>query len=90
MLESFTHRVVDVAVDQVKGQDQIDIIRDFGFPVPSQVIAHMLGVAQTGSTTSSTGRATSSGSSRSRVSAGATSRGAIGRHVGPEAAGAAH
>jgi cytochrome P450 len=45
MLESFTHRVVDEALDRVKGQDQIDIIGDFGFPVPSRVIAQMLGVA---------------------------------------------
>ncbi len=45
MLESFIHRVVDEALDRVKGQDQIDIIGDFGFPVPSRVIAHMLGVS---------------------------------------------
>ncbi len=45
MLESFIHQVVDEALDLVKGQDQIDIIGDFGFPVPSRVIAHMLGVA---------------------------------------------
>ena len=44
-LESFVHRAVDEALDRVKGQDQIDIIADFGFPVPSRVIAHMLGVA---------------------------------------------
>jgi cytochrome P450 len=45
MLESFAHQVVDEALDRVKGQDQIDVIGDFGFPVPSRVIAHMLGVA---------------------------------------------
>jgi pimeloyl-[acyl-carrier protein] synthase len=45
MLESFTHRVVDEALDRVNGQDQIDIIGDLGFPMPSRVIAHMLGVA---------------------------------------------
>ncbi len=45
MLESFIHQVVDGALDQVKGQEQIDIIGDFGFPVPSRVIAHMLGVS---------------------------------------------
>ena len=45
MLESFVHQVVDEALDRVKGQDQIDVIGDFGFPVPSRVIAHMLGVA---------------------------------------------
>jgi cytochrome P450 len=45
-LESYTRRVVDEALDRVKGQEQIDIIADFGFPVPSRVIAHMLGVAQ--------------------------------------------
>jgi pimeloyl-[acyl-carrier protein] synthase len=45
MLESFVHQVVDEALDRVKGQDQIDIIGDFGFPVPSRVIGHMLGVA---------------------------------------------
>jgi pimeloyl-[acyl-carrier protein] synthase len=44
-LESFIRREVDAALDCVKGQDQIDIIGDFGFPVPSRVIAHMLGVA---------------------------------------------
>jgi cytochrome P450 len=43
-LESFVHRAVDEALDRVKGQDQIDIIADFGFPVPARVIAHMLGV----------------------------------------------
>lgn len=43
-LESFVHRAVDEALDRVKGQDQIDIIADFGFPVPALVIAHMLGV----------------------------------------------
>jgi cytochrome P450 len=45
MLESFTHRVVDEALDRADGQDQIDIIGDFGFPVPSRIIARMLGVA---------------------------------------------
>jgi cytochrome P450 len=45
MLESFIHSVVDEALDRVGGQDQIDIIGDFGFPVPSRVIAHMLGVS---------------------------------------------
>jgi cytochrome P450 len=44
MLEPFIHQVVDETLDRVKGQDQIDIIGDFGFPVPAQVIAHMLGV----------------------------------------------
>jgi cytochrome P450 len=44
-LEPYVHRVTDEALDLVKGQDQIDIVRDFGFRVPSQVIAHMLGVA---------------------------------------------
>ncbi len=45
MLEPFIHSVVDEALDRVEGRDQIDIIGDFGFPVPSRVIAHMLGVA---------------------------------------------
>lgn len=45
MLEPFVQRVVNEALDRVKGQEQIDIIGDFGFPVPSRVIAHMLGVA---------------------------------------------
>jgi cytochrome P450 len=45
MLESYVHRVVEEALDRVKGQGQIGIIGDFGFPVPSRVIAHMLGVA---------------------------------------------
>ena len=45
MLEPYIHRVTDEALERVKGQDQIDIIRDFGFRVPSRVIAHMLGVA---------------------------------------------
>jgi cytochrome P450 len=45
MLESYVHRTVDEALDQVDGKDQIDIIGDFGFPVPSRVIAHLLGVA---------------------------------------------
>ncbi len=45
MLEPYIHRVADEALDRVKGQDQIDIIRDFGFRVPSRVIAHMLGVS---------------------------------------------
>jgi len=45
ILESYIHRVADEALARVKGQDQIDIIRDFGFRVPSRVIAHMLGVA---------------------------------------------
>jgi len=45
-LESFIYQAVDEALDRVKGQDQIDIIADFGFPVPSRVIGHMLGVAQ--------------------------------------------
>lgn len=45
MLESFTRRAVDEALDRVEGKDQIDIIGDFGFPVPSRVIAYMLGVA---------------------------------------------
>jgi cytochrome P450 len=45
MLESYTRRVVNEALDRLKGKDQIDIIADFGFPVPSQVIGHMLGVA---------------------------------------------
>jgi cytochrome P450 len=45
MLESYTRRVVSEALDQLKGKDQINIIADFGFPVPSQVIGHMLGVA---------------------------------------------
>jgi cytochrome P450 len=44
-LEPFVHRAVDEALDGVEGQDRIDIIGDFGFPVPSRVIAHMLGVA---------------------------------------------
>jgi cytochrome P450 len=44
-LEPFIRKAVDTALDRVAGQDQIDIISDFGFPVPSQVIAHMLGVA---------------------------------------------
>lgn len=44
-LEPFIARVVDQALDRVKGQEQIDIVADFGFPVPSRVIAHMLGVA---------------------------------------------
>jgi cytochrome P450 len=44
-LETFIHQAVDEALDRVKGQDQIDIIADFGFPVPSRVIGHMLGVA---------------------------------------------
>ena len=43
-LESFVQRAVDEALDRVKGRDQIDIIADFGFPVPARVIAHMLGV----------------------------------------------
>ena len=38
--------MVDEALGRVNGKDQIDIIGDFGFPVPSRVIAHMLGVAQ--------------------------------------------
>ena len=46
ILESFIHQAVDDALDRVDGQDQIDIIADFGFPVPSRVIGHMLGVAQ--------------------------------------------
>ena len=46
MLESFVHQAVNDALDRVDGQDQIDIIADFGFPVPSRVIGHMLGVAQ--------------------------------------------
>ena len=45
MLESFTQRVAEEALDRVSGKDQIDVISDFGFPVPSRVIAHMLGVA---------------------------------------------
>ncbi|SRR5712691_2306313 len=44
MLEPFIHQIVDETLDRVRGQDQIDIIGDFGFPVPAQVIAHMLGV----------------------------------------------
>jgi cytochrome P450 len=44
-LEPFIHRTVKAALDRVAGQDQIDILGDFGFPVPSRVIAHMLGVA---------------------------------------------
>ena len=43
-LESFVHRAVDETLDRVQGQDQIDVIADFGFPVPASVIAHMLGV----------------------------------------------
>ena len=45
ILESFIHQAVNDALDRVDGQDQIDIIADFGFPVPSRVIGHMLGVA---------------------------------------------
>jgi cytochrome P450 len=45
MLESFTQRAADEALDRVSGKDQIDIIGDIGLPVPSRVIAHMLGVA---------------------------------------------
>jgi cytochrome P450 len=45
LLESYVRRVTEEALDRVDGQDQIDIISDFGFPVPSRVIAHMLGVA---------------------------------------------
>jgi cytochrome P450 len=44
-LEAYVHRAVDEALDRVQGQDQIDVIRDVGFPVPSRVIAYMLGVA---------------------------------------------
>jgi cytochrome P450 len=44
-LESFIQQAVDEALDGVRGQDQIDIIADFGFPAPSRVIGHMLGVA---------------------------------------------
>jgi cytochrome P450 len=44
-LESYIQQAVDEALDRVQGADQIDIIRDLGFPVPSRVIAHMLGVA---------------------------------------------
>jgi cytochrome P450 len=44
-LESYVQRVVDEALDHVRGKDQIDILGDFGQPVPSRVIAHMLGVA---------------------------------------------
>jgi cytochrome P450 len=44
-LEPFVHRAVDETLDRVRGQEQVDIIGDFGFPVPSRVIAHMLGVA---------------------------------------------
>jgi cytochrome P450 len=45
MLEHYVRLVAQEALDRVKDQDQIDIIRDFGFRVPSQVIARMLGVA---------------------------------------------
>jgi cytochrome P450 len=45
MLESFVRLMAEEALNRVKDQDQIDIVRDFGFRVPSQVIAHMLGVA---------------------------------------------
>jgi cytochrome P450 len=44
MLESYIHRMTEESLDRVKGQEQIDVIRDFGFRVPSRVIAHMLGV----------------------------------------------
>jgi cytochrome P450 len=36
-LESFIQQAVNEALDGVRGQDQIDIIADFGFPVPSRV-----------------------------------------------------
>jgi cytochrome P450 len=45
MLESFTARAAQEALDRVSGKDQIDVLADFGLPVPSRVIAHMLGVA---------------------------------------------
>ena len=45
MLESFTARAADEALDRISGKDQIDIIGDIGLPMPSRVIAHMLGVA---------------------------------------------
>jgi hypothetical protein len=44
-LEDYVRQAVADALARVDGKDQLDIVRDVGFPVPSQVIAHMLGVA---------------------------------------------
>jgi cytochrome P450 len=43
-LEAAIQRIVDEALAGVDGAGQIDIVRDLGFPVPSRVIADMLGV----------------------------------------------
>jgi cytochrome P450 len=43
-LEVVVRRIVDEALDRVDGAGQLDIVRDLGFPVPSRVIADMLGV----------------------------------------------
>src|SRR5260370_29427568 len=43
-LESYIQQVVDRVLDALAGTGQFDLIHDFSFPVPAQVIAHMLGV----------------------------------------------
>jgi cytochrome P450 len=43
-LEAAIQRIVDEALDRVGGGGQLDIVRELGFPVPSRVIADMLGV----------------------------------------------
>jgi cytochrome P450 len=43
-LEAVIQGVADEALAEVDGADQIDVTRDFGFPVPARVIANMLGV----------------------------------------------
>jgi cytochrome P450 len=44
-LEDYVRQTVAETLARLDGKDQLDIIRDLGFPVPSRVIAHMLGVA---------------------------------------------
>ncbi|HEX7836091.1 MAG TPA: cytochrome P450 [Kofleriaceae bacterium] len=45
-LEAYAQEVVDTALDRMAGAGEVDLLAEFAHPVPAQVIAHMLGVAQ--------------------------------------------
>jgi cytochrome P450 len=44
-LEAYVQQAVDVALDKMSEAREIDLVADFAFPIPAQVIAHILGVA---------------------------------------------
>lgn len=45
-LERFARRVIDEAIDAVEAQGSCDLVADLAVPVPSRVIAEMLGIAR--------------------------------------------